>query len=554
MPLEKGSSRQTVSDNVRTEIAAGKPQKQAVAIALRQAGLSKNDEGQAGASLDAVHVFSSGVHRGRSYRPSDIDDIARNFNEHSVGERPALRVPLVIGHDEQQELLKASDLPAAGWGGKAWTRPGYDARGRPCRELWLSFDDVPPAVAGAIKRKAYRTVSAEIYDDDQRDKAGLPGQGMFLRRVAALGGDVPQVKGLHELPEPVSTHSERFAPGRRTRLQFIDVIPAPERGTWICFSEVVPDMDRDELIQKLQAHGVDAAALSGCDDAALAEMLRVCDAKAGMADGGEDMEEYDEERDKAPDGDEEGMMAYRERVKKMHDRVRKMADSCGMKMDDMQPVEDMEGMKKIPDKMGGGGMPKKVVTTQHFSEADLAKAIREVLASETKAAKQELDRYTADRLNSEKTLAVETFCEAEFARGHLTRAEYKPKVARKIGEPASGSAYELMLTLDSREKVHKFSEGGKFVTLSQLEAYQRTISQRPSLFSEKFKTEAGVSQSVAQDDELAKVERFSESPDFARVLEVAGKTPESYVNGFKAIQKARPKVKATEYGVPANFV
>lgn len=34
MPLRKGSSRAAVSANIRTEVNAGKPQKQAVAIAL----------------------------------------------------------------------------------------------------------------------------------------------------------------------------------------------------------------------------------------------------------------------------------------------------------------------------------------------------------------------------------------------------------------------------------------------------------------------------------------------------------------------------------------
>lgn len=41
MPLKTGRSKKVISSNIRTEIAAGKPQKQAVAIALRKAGVPK---------------------------------------------------------------------------------------------------------------------------------------------------------------------------------------------------------------------------------------------------------------------------------------------------------------------------------------------------------------------------------------------------------------------------------------------------------------------------------------------------------------------------------
>jgi len=42
MPLKKGGSKKAISSNIKTEMNAGRPQKQAIAIAMRKAGKSKS--------------------------------------------------------------------------------------------------------------------------------------------------------------------------------------------------------------------------------------------------------------------------------------------------------------------------------------------------------------------------------------------------------------------------------------------------------------------------------------------------------------------------------
>lgn len=235
-----------------------------------------------------VETFAVGIHHGERYDPRDLDRIVKNFNalcSPKSGTRPRYRVPVVLGHEEGQEWLRRTDLPAAGW----VTRAYHDGR-----KLFTDWAGVAPEVVDLLDAGQYRTVSAELYPDfeDQGRRYGLA-----LRRVAMLGGEVPEVKGLADIPPAV--HSENAT---------VPVV--------LCFAEVSA-MDRATIEDQLRGAGFsddEILALSGLDDEALgqfalAHMARQSGAAPAAAPPGEPAPMADEPGAAAAMPDRDSMIA-----------------------------------------------------------------------------------------------------------------------------------------------------------------------------------------------------------------------------------------------------
>jgi hypothetical protein len=185
---------------------------------------------------EGVEVFKAGRYRGKRYSLRDLDDIIRNFDELGPAGLDLLQPPAVLGHEERQEFLERTDLPAAGWVKRLW---------RDGPTLMADIGGVPNDIADAIDRRLYRKVSAEIYDDFLDDDG--VGHGKALRRIGILGGEIPQVKSLADIPfttpdygdEPTSTPVRRTRRGAARSLKAAGMSEL-RGGVTVCFCEVRP--------------------------------------------------------------------------------------------------------------------------------------------------------------------------------------------------------------------------------------------------------------------------------------------------------------------------
>lgn len=477
--------------------------------------------------IDGVRIFAAGRARGDEWTESEIDAIVRNGNANF----DLLKPTVVVGHEEAQPLtdkLPATHKQNSGepaFGVVTNLRKEFAlANGERVPFLVAKFRDVPGWLAGLIKGKAYRTVSAEIYPKPPEGVTNA--EGPMLRRVALLGGEMPQIKTLGDLPLPeyqryaelkfanvptnapaanitfrnahkradgiVLLFSEvtamaayKFVKGNLKK--FADLKPA-SKTTLKKFDDVPtegapPPASRDELLALVADAGIDPAVAEKLDDAALAEFVRVFQAMS-------------QAQAAVPNAEPAPAIAPSPTI-----LPNPAPSPTPAPIPSQQPTS-------VTLKYG-----ERTVTPEQFAElvrAENADAIKQI--AEFKA--------------NTKREGLRQFCEPFVKSGHLTPAERDIQI-------------ELAMTLD--DGVKKFGEGS---TLTALDLWRKQIERLPVQFnfSERFKQP----KATAGSDTIATVKRYcetlGESAAAKRILTNA-----------EAIVKAKPDATPVECGVPAAF-
>lgn len=441
--------------------------------------------------LPNVALFASGTYRGKRWAPGVVRKLAENATEL----RSLLTPPAVLGHEEEQEWLDRTDLPAGGWVDPASVKavPDPDHPG----EMILRGDlvNVPAEVAARLSAGEYRYGSAEIYDDFLDDFG--KSRGPALRRFALLGGEVPQVKRLGKLPAPVRqgaavAFADRKPPAQRSvalsfaertvvdRAALIKAIQAAcpgmsqatiETNTDDALKEWVANlpkpqpqptnptgtagMDRATMIAEMVAAGVPQAELDMLDDAGLQAKYAEWKATQGAANP-----------DAAGDVATMGDAATMSREEIIAELV-----TAGQDAANLETMSD-DDLKKLYTDLGLGATAETPAAAapavSPMSERDRRK-VREAVAFSEQAVKQ-----LRAQLHANKVQRVNTFCEQMVAAGKIIPAQKADYTA-------------LLLSLDDTKPVHKFSDGGRTVSGSALARKMAEIKARAAIvrFGEK---------------------------------------------------------------------
>jgi hypothetical protein len=397
-------------------------------------------------------LFEIGDWKGTEYTTRDLNDMVRNFNRL----KGTLDVPVVIGHEEDQDF---TGVPAVGWVERVW---------RVGKKIYADFSQIFPDIADLVAAGAYRKLSVEIYDEAPE---GIDAEGKVLRRVAFLGGELPHLKSLGDLPQPVASRYGEHPRELRHAPVIVRLIRSTQNAkakSHTCYAEVEP-MDRAALESQLKSLGWTepaVAALASLSDELLQvlvmELLAQQAGTAPAADAPTTAAEW-------PEG------VTRETV--IADLV---AAGVGTE-EELSALSDDELLMKWNEWKASQAAPMSEPPTtptgpptQQLLAAQFAELKRRADAVDAQV--KQAERMQAQRQRAEKAALIDTYCEQLVKDGYASPAQVE-KTRGKDGK-AIGPVRRFM---ESCSAVAKFGEK------SALEQYVASLrSGQPRKFGEQL--------------------------------------------------------------------
>jgi hypothetical protein len=336
-----------------------------------------------------------------------------------------------------------------------------------------------------INARAYKKVSAEIYN---RMPEGVPGQGKALRRVVLMGGYLPHIKSLNDIPW---ADYEEFSEGGIPSYLATVGTQVLDNGVVAVFSEVKP-MNRNEMINALlKANIYKVEFFERLTDEQVAQCFKVYSEHqariARLEEENTNIKEFAEHCGVDIQGNEtdefwkhKGSGSYREHY------------SHAMKEHHMRTLhrgkklfgEDYEHDVEVKDRKKEKKEEHQLASLSEAQVTDLvAKAVSEALAKNNTEIKTQLaaaENQISIFQEATKRDAVNKFVETRRASGKITASELDP------GPNKKPTLIDRLMMTDGKAVIHTFSENGRDVKMTALDLAMDEIDRRQARPDEKL--------------------------------------------------------------------